>query len=59
MNDYNGNRLFKVEQKIFYREINAEPRDETLMPDNKERYYSDILSKEKEQNQDTKWLWEP
>ena len=57
---YEQNRLYRVDQKRFYQEINGERTNEAMIPDSDEsqKFWNDIWSNEIEHKKDAKWLQE-
>ena len=57
---YEQNRLYRVDQKRFYHEINGERTNEAVIPDSDEsqKFWSDIWSNEIEHKEDAEWLQE-
>ena len=57
---YEQNRLYRVDQKRFYQEINGERTNEAVIPDSDEsqKFWSDIWSNEIEHKKDAEWLQE-
>ena len=57
---YEQNRLYRVDQKRFYQEINGERTNEAVIPDSDEsqKFRSGIWSNEIEHKKDAEWLQE-
>ena len=57
---YEQNRLYTIDQKRFYQEINGERTNEAIIQDSNEsqKYRNDIWSNEIEHKKDAKWLQE-
>ena len=55
---YRQNRMFAVEQKMVYKELNGGARGESVIPDAEEskKFWSEIWSIEKEHNRQAEWL---